>query len=822
MERRALTVRAVLMVGAVLLAGCSSSGSDANHAGTVAKSTTTSAPGGAPRTKATGKYATDLDLTVDPSERTAAAGFDVRPGTEEVTATGLDPKERVSLVDQDGNRLIVLKADKFGQAHFSYLPNHLGEFQTGGHAQLPTSDGYPVQAGSGFTVRREDTTPAQVTKPFDILGRDDHPKASFFDAEAGKVGPTGTATSWFGYVTMRDGVKLSVNVRLPGPPDKGPYPTVVEYSGYGPSNPDATEPGSLIAGLLGYATIGVNMRGTGCSGGVFDVFNTAQQVDGYDVIEGIARQPWVKDNKVGMVGLSYSGITQLYVAATRPPSLAAITSLSVIKDPWLQQWPGGVYNGGFTKQWLDERDRESSSSGTSWVGKRISDGDKTCAAHQKLREQNIDFESFGRSLVRRPSQANDRDLSRLVSKIDVPVYLTGAWQDEQTGPQFGDMLGNFTNAPVKRFTMFNGRHPDGYTPLVLTRWYEFLEFFVDKKVPRLSDGLRTAAPSVLKPYFGDVDGLAFEPDRFTQFSDDQYDAALAAYEKEPDVRVLFDVGAATPKPGSPVAGFEKSWATWPPKDTKEQDFYLAPKGALADDVAAEGLGAEQFANDPAAGKVDFFGPKGYDLLAPTWDFDWTTYGAGKGLGYITEPFAKDTVLGGPGYADLYLALKDKDADIQVSLSVVRPDNTEWKVTTGLLRLSDRKVDTTRSKGLLVDRTYADADAQAVPDDRFVEAKVAFPSFAQAFRKGDRLRVTISSPGRDFGAWLFDDIGKAGEPRLVAHGPNLASKIVLGVLPGISQVPAVTYACPSLRGQPCRPYRPLPNQGAVGPLGHDAG
>ncbi len=51
--------------------------------------------------------------------------------------------------------------------------------------------------------------------------------------------------------------------------------------------------------------------------------------------------PWVKGNKVGMVGLSYSGITQLYVASTQPPSLAAITPLSVIGDSWQMAWPGG-------------------------------------------------------------------------------------------------------------------------------------------------------------------------------------------------------------------------------------------------------------------------------------------------------------------------------------------------------------------------------------------------------------------------------------------------------------------------------------------------
>ena len=43
--------------------------------------------------------------------------------------------------------------------------------------------------------------------------------------------------------------------------------------------------GSRIANAFGYATVGVNMRGSGCSGGVFDVFNPAQMADGYDVVD---------------------------------------------------------------------------------------------------------------------------------------------------------------------------------------------------------------------------------------------------------------------------------------------------------------------------------------------------------------------------------------------------------------------------------------------------------------------------------------------------------------------------------------------------------
>ena len=40
---------------------------------------------------------------------------------------------------------------------------------------------------------------------------------------------------------------------------------------------------------------------------------------------------------------------------------------------------------------------------------------------------------------------------------------------------------------VHKFTIMNGRHPDGYTPQILTRWFEFLELYVNQKVPRISD-----------------------------------------------------------------------------------------------------------------------------------------------------------------------------------------------------------------------------------------------------------------------------------------------------------------------------------------------
>ncbi len=56
-----------------------------------------------------------------------------------------------------------------------------------------------------------------------------------------------------------------------------------------------------------------------------------------------------------MAGVSYGGISQLFVAATRPPSLAAITPLSVIDNTQTTLYPGGILNTGFALSWAKDR-----------------------------------------------------------------------------------------------------------------------------------------------------------------------------------------------------------------------------------------------------------------------------------------------------------------------------------------------------------------------------------------------------------------------------------------------------------------------------------
>ncbi|HEY8527082.1 MAG TPA: CocE/NonD family hydrolase [Acidimicrobiales bacterium] len=799
---------------------------------------------------------------------TEPAPWDVRAGVEQLTVTGAEPGQPLTLYgrgpgDPPGRRprrLLTLLADEHGQAHFAYVPGEHRTLQSGPELDLSdlgdVQEGGVVAAGT-YIVRDDSAAPRLATERIRVLGRDDVPDPELYErqeltgVELDVLGGLKPGTSYedgFQYLEMRDGVRLSAMVRFPdsalyGP---GPYPTVIEYSGYGPSNPGSEEPGARLARTLGYATVSVNMRGTGCSGGVFDVFNPAQAADGYDIVEIVGRQPWVKDGRVGMVGLSYSGISQLYVAATRPPHLAAVTPQSVIADPWLQQWPGGIYNSGFTEQWLAERERQSAPGGTSWVRDRIEAGDETCAAHQALRNQNPDFRDFGRALTYYHPMTRSRDLRELVRDIDDPVFLSGAFQDEQTGAQFTTMVDQFDDAPVLRVNLWNGRHPDGYGPVNVVRWFEFLELYVAGRVPRMHPLVRAAAPAVLADQF-DVEDVELEGDRLYERFGDDFAAARAAYEGEQPVRVVFESGAGADEVGEPGGTFELALPSWPAPDVEARRWYLGPDETLTDeppggrpgrrsgggaDRGGRGSpggpggpggghggggsdgGADAFRYDAEAGDMTLFGGTGeYPLLARVWDTaEWTRPDPGEELSYLTEPLAEDLVVAGPGYAHLWVRSEVEDVTVQVAVSEVRPDGIEYLVQNGWLRLGHRAVDEERSDELEITHHFTEDAYRPVRPGRWTEVQVEIPSVGHVFRAGSRLRLTVGTPGRNHATWEFDNPDYGGElpTHAVARTRARPSGLVLGVLDGVD-VPAVEpVPCPGLRGQACRPFVPTEN------------
>ncbi len=738
------------------------------------------------------------------------ADFPVRPGVETATVVGVDPGSELTLYDDHGNALLTLLADDLGQAHFAYVPDEHMVVDTNGGQKLPIVNGGVLTPGT-YAIRNDVTGESSgriEVMAVDQIGPDSLYEGQVLDGihHSLLTGDEGDPLDAFQYIETRDGTLLSTTVRFPDPLlyGDGPYPTVIEYSGYSPSRPDRLDPGSQIANALGYATVGVNMRGTGCSGGVFDVFNRAQHADGYDIVEVVARQEWVLNGQVGMVGLSYPGISQLFVASTNPPSLAGIVPLSVIADPWEMQWPGGVYNAGFTRQWIGQRDDQAAAGGASWVVDRIEDGDETCIDNVELSAQNIDFESFLHGLEFRPRDANDRDLNRLVEQIEAAVFLGGAWQDEQTGANFGGMLDRFYSSRAAKFTAYNGRHPDGFAPDMVFRWVEFLEFYVAERVPVLNPGVRLLGAQEFANQF-QMQDFEFPDDRFSAYSEDQYSDALAAYEAEQPVRVLFESGAGGP-PGEPIHRFEAAYDTWPPPEAQPQTWYLDAPGLLSDSPGASGIDAWIF--DPDAGPSTFFGPAGYQLMVPLWDIDWTPFAAGNVASYLTPPFAEATVLAGPGVADLWVRSPVDDVTVQMTLTEVRDDGIEVLISSGWLRLGHRFSAPTAD--LRLERSYLAEDFEPVPVGEWVQAALAIPSVAHPLRAGSSLQVAISSPGRNHGTWEFEAPLYAEDPTFeLGRGPDHPTSLTMTTLPGIA-VPDEPPPCPSLRGQPCRTFTPVDN------------
>lgn len=130
------------------------------------------------------------------------------------------------------------------------------------------------------------------------------------------------------WIPLQDGTRLSARIWLPTDAEHNPVPAVLEYLPY--RKDDATVAADAgrhpYFAAHGYASIRVDIRGTGSSEGIcLDEYLPQEQLDAVDVIAWIADQPWCSGS-VGMIGYSWGGFNGLQVAARRPPALKAVIS----------------------------------------------------------------------------------------------------------------------------------------------------------------------------------------------------------------------------------------------------------------------------------------------------------------------------------------------------------------------------------------------------------------------------------------------------------------------------------------------------------------
>ena len=585
---------------------------------------------------------------------------------------------------------------------------------------LTAGPGYRFEEGTGPGARR--------TAAFSVLSTSSTPGASLYSSQHLHAG--------LNYVRMRDGILLAATVRLP--PGKtladGPFPTVIEYSGYnvaGPHNlidaleghasssdpllPDtSTVVGSVVAPLLGFVTVSVQMRGTGCSGGAFDLFGLPSDYDGYDVVQTVGAQPWVLNHKVGMVGISYSGFSQLVVAGTDPPDLAAIAPLSPTDDLYSTGYPGGIYNDGFAASWVAQRvsdARPAPGGGQPWARAEIATGDTTCLANQRLHLQAQSLDSLiSPSLGRTPALFDQRSPTVWASHIKVPVFLVGALEDEQVGPQWPAL----DHRPARRQERL--RHHAERDPHRLARSGDD---FALARIPRclrrrpcadrVPDAHGPGAHLVLEPHRRRAGGTGpRRPLHHRAIGRRGQGGLLGPGPTGPGALRQRRRHPRTRRPAADVRGGVLGLAA------RRHRRALRPRARRhAPDWHA--AGHVQRLVPPEPGRPPRRRPaRSANAWAAQPPYDWTTVPAANGIAFETPAFAASTTIVGPASLNLMLRSTAPVTDLQVTVTEVRPGETQEEyVTSGFLRSSDR---TLSAASTILDPvpTYLTADRRTLP------------------------------------------------------------------------------------------------------------
>ncbi len=293
-----------------------------------------------------------------------------------------------------------------------------------------------VKPGAGYRVGRRE----RVARAAEPVGAAEHEAATARRSRA----------SGYGYLTTRDGTKLAVNVRLPAGP--GPYPTLVEYSGYGYANPDGAreldrrdrQPARLRGRRRQHARHRLLRRRVRLLRAAPGPRRLRRRRDRRAPAVGGAQQG--RDGRASPTAASASCSSR----ATRPPSLAAITPLSVIDNTATTLYPGGILNTGFALNWAKDRvhdaqagarDRRPGVGAEADPGRRQDLQGQPGAAPRGGRPAREDPRATASTCRRSPTRSRR---SRSCTRSSVPVFLACQWTDEQTGGHCPTLASRFT------------------------------------------------------------------------------------------------------------------------------------------------------------------------------------------------------------------------------------------------------------------------------------------------------------------------------------------------------------------------------------------
>ncbi len=585
-------------------------------------------------------------------------------------------------------------------------------------------------------------------------------------------------------VTMSDGTVLRVDVYFPTTagtttPANGLFPVLLQQTPYGKAFiVDASAIANTNVEYLvdrGYIVVIADVRGTGDSGGTFDLFDPVQSTDGATLARWAAKLPQ-SNGEVGLFGESYMGINQfqtVQAAGSGSPIKAMFPIISgndLYADTVTQ---GGIPDTEFAATYVAllsglnlsnpalQPVVEAAESGNSdELASGLASLTPTETAHSQVLvsflKLVLDVESgqgddaFDQSYwaARSPAQ----DLASVV-KDNIPAFLVGGWNDlfEQGEPLNYVGLQNLADGRSQYTAMTPGQAVTPRYQLLMGPWQHVttgtgvnmsaleLEWFDTWLL-----GEHTPLATTTTPLHLDIQNSGGT----------WVDAAQWPLPAATPTSYYFDAGrsgsdAASPNDGvlSPQAptavtgGDTVAWTgTTSPCDIQTDQWGA---GALA-------LGFQSLdTNDPC-------------------DLNDVTLGTGPGaLTYTTAPVDSPEVLAGPIDATLYTTSTGTDTELAATVEAVSPSGDSVPLSSGALDGDQRAVDQARSwttadgQMLLPVHPLTQASQEPIVPGVVTRQDIAiFPTMAE-LPTGWRLRVTISTGDTPH---LFPTLAQA--PKLV--------------------------------------------------------
>ena len=565
-------------------------------------------------------------------------------------------------------------------------------------------------------------------------------------------------------VVMSDGTVLRANVYYPTDPAsgrraKGPFPVIMVYTPYGKDTVAATSgqeggpEAATQAGPMpyfvkrGYIDVVAEVRGTGDSGGTFNLLDPIEGKDGAELVDWASKLPEA-NGRVGMYGPSYMGIDQYMTAAASEPGspLKALFPIVAGNDTYREvAFMGGIPDGEFDAAvlltifgGLEELNPIAESPPTD-----LGDLIKVEAAHAPSllsynATQLLNIETGGDQAydenywqIRAP-----RTMLRKVIANRIPAFMVDGWDDlyQRGAPMnYAGLQNLYAGRPLDA-PMSPGRRPTGRYQLLEGPWYH-LDAGTGVDIYRIElawfDRWLRDAPTGIDRTTTPLHVYDVTAHRWVDSADYPFAEARP--------QTLYLAGGPSGS-GAPSSNDGRLSPAAPGAGTASDTLaFTAATSPCARDLGQWSMGAGELVQEE--GK----------LPPSPCDTDDRTLQAGPGaLTYTTDPLAKDTVLAGPIDATIYATSTRPEVELVAHVEDVAPDGTSLPLTNGALLGTFRGLDGNLSwldasgRPMQPYHPYTRISVEPVKEGSLERYDIeVFPTFAQ-IKAGHRLRLTLTS------------------------------------------------------------------------------